>query len=297
MDLVIWSDRFESGDEIATPGKLERVPGGSMVISAVAAARLGALVRLTGRIGADRAGEELRAFLLQEGIDVAGLQEDASLPTTERIVGGERRRAQGARIAKGDRIDIDALFTTDLALIDVDDLALYRFLADLPVHTNPNAKLLGTLGYLAESPEAAMREIVPRLDVVAGSSRDAMAITETASPSAAAGELQDLITGSNLRMAALIDDELSVVGVTADQMLYVAPVQVQSIKTPGAEEAFTGALAFAIAARWSVDDALRLGSVVAGLTSSRPVVAAGLPYMDTVRRVLDSEPSELIELG
>jgi ribokinase len=297
MDLVYRTDRFVSGGELASLDKPERVPGGSTVKSAVAAARLGASVQLTGRVGADRAGEQIRAFLQHEGIEVSGLQEDPSLPTFERMVGGEIPRAQGARISKGDRIDIDALFATDLALIDVDDLSLYRFLADLPVHTNPNAKLLGTLCYLVESPEVAMREIVPRLDAVIGTSRDAMAITETGSLAEAAGELQALIAGSNLRIAALIDDDLGAVGVTADQVRHVAPVQAQSIDTTRDVEAFTGALAFAMAGRWSVDDALRLGSVVAGLTGSGPGVTAELPGMDAVRRVLDSAALEVIELG
>ena len=51
----------------------------------------------------------------------------------------------GPHLQLGHQIDIDALFGADLTVLDSPDLPLRRFLTDLPAHTRPAARLLGTL--------------------------------------------------------------------------------------------------------------------------------------------------------
>jgi ribokinase len=282
---------------------IEQMPGGTTATSAVVAARLGAKVAFIGRIGADPPGESLRLSLSREGIDVASLEVDSSTPTDETMVivsspTGERTifRKQGARIARGARLDIDALFGNDIVLLDVADLSLYRFLVDLPVHTKPNAQLLGTLTYLAGAPELALSDILPRLDAVVGSARDAMAVTNTSSLAEALACLQNLVRGSNLRFAAVTDRTRGAFGITAGQVLHVASIDVLPVDSMGAGDAFAGALAFALASRWGAHESLQVCSVTAGLSTTRYGAQSGLPTMDAVREVLDDAPPHVAEV-
>ncbi|WP_456413791.1 ribokinase, partial [Oceanithermus profundus] len=76
MDLVVPVPRHPKPGETVVGGDLRRFPGGKGANQAVAAARLGARVRMIGRVGADAYGTELKRGLEAEGIgteDVAEL--------------------------------------------------------------------------------------------------------------------------------------------------------------------------------------------------------------------------------
>lgn len=296
MNIVVTTNGYPLAGSYTVVDTLDHSPG-STAISAIAAARLGARVSLAGRVGNDAAGAGIIAALAGEGIDTDRLLPELSDPTavTVAIVShstGERTTFQsnGARIAKGSRVDIDTLFAKDLCYIDVDDLALFRFLADLPVHTNPNAKLLGSLSRLAESPEQSMADIISRLDAVVGSTRDVMTITGTDSKTDAIMRLQSMLPGSNLRFAAVTDGHRGAYGITPAQVFHVAPAAVTVTDTTGTGDAFAGALAFALASQWNAVEALQFCSVVAGLSTTQLGAQTGLPRMNAVRAMLDKSP-------
>lgn len=296
-DLAETAENYPRDGGDTSELAFDRMPGGATANCAVAAARLGAEVSFIGRVGQDRAADELIAGLAGEGIDTSGLLTDSSLQADERVVitsGSREERTnlwrQGARISIGSRIDIANLFSAGICFVDVDDLPLYRFLADLPVHTNPHAKLLGSLTNLTESPETSLSEIIPRLDAVVGSSQDASAITGAGSTAEACVRCQQAMIGNNLRFAAITDGSSGAYAITLGQILQVATIEVEVVDITGAGDAFAGALAFGLAARWGAEETLRLGSVVAGLSTTRLGARAGLPRMEVVRAILDSAP-------
>jgi ribokinase len=74
MDLVVRAAHLPRPGE-TTPGRdFARFLGGKGANQAVAAARLGASVRMVGQVGQDPFGEELLAGLAAEGIDTAGVR-------------------------------------------------------------------------------------------------------------------------------------------------------------------------------------------------------------------------------
>lgn len=73
MDLVVRTPRFVSPGETLTARSWCAVPGGKGANQAVAAARLGAKTHLCGCIGRDSFGASLREAIIQEGIDISGL--------------------------------------------------------------------------------------------------------------------------------------------------------------------------------------------------------------------------------
>src|SRR6476646_10678008 len=76
MDLIFRTPRWPKPGETLIGRGFSTAAGGKGANQAVAAARLGARVRMVGRTGYDGYGAELRAGLAREGIDVVGIQTD-----------------------------------------------------------------------------------------------------------------------------------------------------------------------------------------------------------------------------
>ena len=74
MDVVATADRHPRIGETVAGKAVQYFPGGKGANQAVAAARLGAAVRMAGCLGDDEFGARLRAGLAAEGIDVTGLR-------------------------------------------------------------------------------------------------------------------------------------------------------------------------------------------------------------------------------
>src|SRR5204863_6917966 len=71
LDLVLRSERLPRPGETLTGARFARVPGGKGANQAVAAARLGAQVRLVGCVGRDELAEEALAGLREAGVELA----------------------------------------------------------------------------------------------------------------------------------------------------------------------------------------------------------------------------------
>ncbi|NMB69490.1 MAG: ribokinase [Chloroflexi bacterium] len=77
MDLVVRVPRHPRPGETLLGSAFHTFPGGKGANQAVAAARLGAPVRMIGRVGADEFGEALLATLQNDGVDTRCVQQDA----------------------------------------------------------------------------------------------------------------------------------------------------------------------------------------------------------------------------
>ena len=73
MDLVVSADRIPVGGETILGSSFQTHPGGKGANQAVAAARLGYPVQMIGRVGADEFGQQLRASLIDAGVDISGV--------------------------------------------------------------------------------------------------------------------------------------------------------------------------------------------------------------------------------
>ena len=76
MDLVVATQRMPMPGETAFGDSFHTAPGGKGANQAVAAARLGADVKMVGRVGADEFGSKLIDGMRREGIDVSRVAVD-----------------------------------------------------------------------------------------------------------------------------------------------------------------------------------------------------------------------------
>ena len=81
MDLVVHTPRLPKLGETVLGNRFQTFPGGKGANQSVAAARLGAQVKMIGCVGDDAFGDSLRNNLLQDGVDVALVRLISEAPT------------------------------------------------------------------------------------------------------------------------------------------------------------------------------------------------------------------------
>ncbi|WZH35793.1 MAG: ribokinase [Microbacterium enclense] len=86
VDLTARVERAPAAGETVADGILQRGPGGKGANQAVAAARLGAQVRLVGAVGDDLDGRGIRDQLASVGVDASGVQTADAATGTALIV-------------------------------------------------------------------------------------------------------------------------------------------------------------------------------------------------------------------
>jgi ribokinase len=269
------------------------LPGGTTANSAAAATVLGASVKLFGAVGTDDTGDELVQSLRVKGIDTANIlklrQKSTdrttllvSTRTSERTIFWHR----GARLTLGSPLNILDLFASNICLIDTDDYDLTRFLVDLPVHTSPVIRLVGTLSYLPDAHASDIIETLLGFDCIVGSKHDLGVIIGADNENQAITRLQELMVGSNLRSAFLTDGKLGSCAVDRASTVEVSAIPVQSVDTTGAGDAFAGAVVFGLGNRWGLEDILYLANAVGALATMDYGAQTALPSLAEARSLL-----------
>jgi hypothetical protein len=110
---------------------------------------------------------------------------------------------RAADVRMGDTLNIDELFSHDLVIVATRDIALRRFLADLPVHTWPGVRMMSLVALHDGPIEGESLEDLSRFDVVIGpDSAFSDLAPHLESPIGSGVEaLAPLLAGSNVRAA------------------------------------------------------------------------------------------------
>jgi sugar/nucleoside kinase (ribokinase family) len=299
-DDFIVVDRYPALGSFAITREALGCPGGTTLNSAVSLARLGVKVSLVSMLGDDHEGHQIRELLDHEGIDSQWVA-TSELKATDRslvIVSREERErtiywTQGARLKKGDPVDIAAIFGHDLVVLDVDDMPLRRFLVDLPAHTNPSARLLGAMTYLADSGEIGAWEIALRHDILVGNERELLALTGRTTLDDALAYAQSCMPGANLRACVVSRGANGAVAATKSNRWDSPAFMVDVVDTTGAGDAFAGAIAYATVFRWDWPRAIQFANAVAALSIRRLGSQSALPTIDEVASIMNVEPATL----
>ncbi|HEX5498550.1 MAG TPA: carbohydrate kinase family protein [Thermomicrobiales bacterium] len=296
-DRLLVLDRFPpAGDQALVTRELS-APGGTTTNAAVALARLGARVRILTAVGDDAEGTLVRRALEAEGVDCSWMLARAGERTdlaTVLVTDDPPDRTilwhQGAQIVKGDRIDIAALFAHDLVVLDLPNVPLVRFLTDLPAHSAPRARLLGTLTYLADMPPAEAFELALRHDAIVGCERDLLVVAGAPDLAAAVAAVQRGIRFSNLRTAVITRGAAGCLLIEADRVEAFPAIAVTPVDPTGAGDAFAAGLAYGMALRWPWPRAARFANVVGGLAVRALGAQTSLPSLAEAEGVLAALP-------
>ncbi len=296
-DWLLTVKKYPAAGGYAVVEDVSSQPGGTTANSAVALAKLGATVSFAGMVGDDDHGLSMRGALREAGVNIDWLETRPGERTDSTyIVVSEEPRDRtifwppGAHIVRGDPLDIPSIFGHDLVLSDVDDMPLRRFLSDLPAHTLPATRLLGTLTYQAEPEHPDRLEVMLRHDAIVGNEREAMLLTDTATLDRAISVIQAGMTGANLRAAVISRGPEGATAFTARERWELPADRMVVIDTTGAGDAFTAGVAYGMALRWTWPKTLRLANAMGGLATRALGAQASLPDWSEISE-LTGEPA------
>lgn len=294
MDIVVSVERHPVPGETVMGRGHATHPGGKGANQAVAAARLGAAVRMVGRVGDDADGKALREALRAAGVDATAVH-TGDAPTGVALIQVD---AQGQNT-----IVVSAGANAELAVEDLDPAHLAAQVLvlqlEVPLATvlaaAARARAAGALVVLNAAPAAKLgaEELLNVTHLVVNEHEAATLLG--AEPSAVTRSPQEAVR----RLAELVPTAVMTLGAKGaawakrDGAAGMQPAfQVEAVDTTAAGDAFVGALAARLANGESdVAAAVRFACAAGSLATTRAGAQPSIPGLDQVQALIGSSSS------
>ncbi len=291
MGLITRAEALPAPGQTLRGERFYSSPGGKGATQAVAASRLGARVRMVGRVGGDLFGPALLESLRSHGVDTADVAVDGEAASGVGVIlvdgSGQNRvlATYGANLRCGE----EQLRAVEAALPETDVLLLQMEIPfDVSVRAARAARDRGVRVILDPAPAADIPAAAfAAFDIIAPNQTEAehlvgVAVGDVESASRAAGLLMERgAPAAVIKMA-----ELGAYHRTVDEEGFVPPLAVEAVDTTSAGDAFHGALAVALAEGRSVGDAVTFASAAGALAVTRPGVQDSMPGRTEVEEAL-----------
>ncbi|MYA50337.1 MAG: ribokinase [Chloroflexi bacterium] len=291
MDLIGAAPRLPSPGETVLGGDFYTAPGGKGANQAVAAARMGASVRMVGRVGTDLFAPQLLDSLRASGVDVSGVMEDPDAASGVAMILLDASRENRILVASGanmrcDDTQVDAVKS---ALDGADALMLQ---CEIPAAASLKAariaKEMGVHVVWDPAPAGAFPpEAYGLVDALTPNQAEAAAltgidVTDVASAESAARALVQ----RGVRAVVVKMGEAGAFYLSDGDSGYVPPFEVEAVDTVAAGDAFGAAMTCALAEGKSLSEAVRSGAAAGALAVTRPGAQDAMPTRADVEALL-----------
>jgi len=282
LDVVASVERLPQPGETLMARGVQEFPGGKGANQAVAAARMAADTLMLGAVGADKAGEDLCAFLQSNGVDCGGVL----------VKQGQRTGQAFISVAAGGENMIVVASGANQALVpaDIDEPVLAGrevFLAQLETPTaviealfasTPAQRGRRLLNAAPADPAAAV--LFPLVDVLIVNETELAAyagLRETPDSEEAMAAAARMLLRGEQQVAVVTLGAGGALAVDERGHRAVAGRRTHAVDTTGAGDCFCGALAAALAEGRELTDALELANLAASLSVESAGAAASMP--------------------
>jgi len=277
LDLAVRVPHHPAPGETVLGGDLVRHPGGKGANQAVAAAQLGARVAMVGRVGADDAGDLLRAALREAGVDATHVRTTAGTPSGHALITVDGRGENAITVSPGANHRLGAA-DCDSAGPVLAAAAVTLLQQEVPAEANHAAARLSG-GILLHNPAPARpgAELPPGIDILVPNRAELAALTGRPAVSTPADAIAAArrLTGVGAVVVTLgAGGVLLVDGGTAT---HLPAYPVHPVDTTAAGDCFCGALAVALAEGRPLDHAARWAAAAAAISTTRPGAQPSLP--------------------
>jgi ribokinase len=286
MDISVTVPRLPAPGATVLGGAAAFSPGGKGGNQAVAAARLGAAVRMVGCVGDDEFGRSLRAALDAEAVGDDGVRTVPGVPTGLAMITVDAAGENIITVAPGANREVGE---TEIAAIG--DVATDILVISAEVPATAVRAALAARGEalrvlnLAPAPPEAAELVAAGVDwLVVNESEAAAVLGRPVAGLAAAARAAADLTKAGARNAVVTAGAAGAAyrgpredAGGPDGVLTVPGFRVPAVDSVGAGDTFVGALAAALAAGVPPRDAV-LAAVAAGAAAAtRPGTQAGMP--------------------
>lgn len=293
MDLVAEAPALPRPGETVMGDGFAALPGGKGANQAVAAARLGADVRMVGRVGDDVFGPLLIADLEANGVDVSDVTATPGSSSGIAVILLDDARQNyivgiyGANMAC-DAVQVEA---ARRALDGADALLLQMEIPfEVSLAAAQIARRMGVRVLFDPAPPSAIpSSSYEFFDIVAPNQSEAEALTGVVVDGLdAAHEAARILRSRGARTALVKLGEGGVVYSSDEGSGHVAAFQVEAVDTVAAGDGFAGALAVALAEGRPLEPALRFASAAGALVVTRRGARDAMPHRAEVEQLLHS---------
>ncbi len=282
VDLVVAVERLPAPGETVSGGRFARHGGGKGANQAVAAARLGARVRMVGAVGADANGDDALRELVAEGIDVAAVARLQDVPTGVALIAVDAAGENQIAVASGANAEV----TTDaLSLSPTGGVVLlnHEIPASAVAAAATAAAAAGWRVVLNPAPARALDAgVLAAAPLLTPNASEAEQLTGEPDPAAAARALSAL-TGAPVLVTLGGDGALLLDG---GETLRLPAGAARVVDTTGAGDTVNGALAAELAAGRGLAEAARFALAAAALSTQGAGARGGMPHREAVEAAL-----------
>ena len=274
IDLVVATERLPAVGETVTGGRFAQHHGGKGGNQAVAAVRLGASVAMIGALGDDAFGDQARAALVAEGIDVTELTTLPGAATGVALILVDAAGENLISVASG----ANAAVTPELVTAALARLAPARGDVLLVGHEIPTATAAAALAAGRAAGSTTILNPAPAM----GLDATTLALADVATPNAGEAALLRASCGELERLvhALLVSEGAAGARLTIRRRNQAIPtIAVEVVDTVGAGDTLNGALAAALAAGLPLDAAARRAVAAASLAVTRAGAREGMPTL------------------
>ena len=291
MDLVATSSRMPQLGETVFGRSFHTAPGGKGANQAVAAARLGAEVRMVGRVGSDQFGPTLLEGMRSEGIDVSGVATDPVNPSGVALILLDDQAENMIVAVYGANMACDDEQVTSVRnALDGADVFLLQLETplDVAVQSARAAKEMGVAVVWDPAPALEMGQEAYRLcDFLTPNQAEAEFLTGTAVTDPASAErAANALVAQGVPVAVATLGDRGAYFASRDESGLVPAFDVSAVDSVAAGDAFAAGLGIALAEGLSVSDAVRFGSAAGALAVTKSGAQEAMPYRHEVDALL-----------
>lgn len=284
MDLITKTERIPRLGETVWGGESTMSPGGKGMNQAVAASRLGGKVELVGSIGDDYFGSVLKDRLKEEGIGTTQLKtSDQPTGTASIMVDSEGNNiiavAPGAdkALTLVDLEQIDELLETSRVFLAQLEMPDEIVITGLKKASKMGVKTILNLAPARELPDKSLQMV----DVLVLNDLELKDLAESESIEGAARKVIE--EGPNAVVVTL--GKKGSMSISEKEVITVPGIEVRTVDTTGAGDAFCGGLAAALDGGKYLKRAVRLGNLSGALSTTKVGAQEALPTRAEVEKL------------
>ncbi|HET7125010.1 MAG TPA: ribokinase [Bradyrhizobium sp.] len=291
MDVVATAARHPRIGETVAGNAVLYFPGGKGANQAVAAAKLGASTTLIGRLGKDAFGDELKAFLAAQGVDLSFVQQTSEAHTGTALI-TIANADNTIVVIPGANALVSAADVSGVAFAK-GDIAVSQFeipLASISAFLN-RARAAGATTILNPAPAIEVeRDLLDLADILVlnESELGLLAKTElrdTDAPAVFIEAARSLQTRKEKTICVTLGRR-GALALVEGKTLIIPGHTVEALDTTGAGDCFVGAVAAQLAGGKSIRDALHYANAAGSICVQRMGAAPSMPTAAEVEAVL-----------
>ena len=291
MDVVARTHHHPRAGETIFGQALNYIPGGKGSNQSVAASRLRDGVMLVGKLGEDGFGQDLKAFLAEERLDLSHLMTHPTAPTGIALIVVNDESENTIVVISGSNYEITPDDVADIA-IAADDVVVAPF--EVPQAATlalfQKAKAAGAMTVLNPAPAAPfIVGLAQAIDVMIVNETELAFFTQQTEI-----EVNQAKIAQQMRDLRVHDEQIIVVTLGGEGVMYLSGDEqgivegrrVAAVDTTGAGDCFTGALATALSEGRSIAEAIHFANVAASISVQTLGASASMPTRDVVDAAL-----------